>query len=93
MVIREIVMTLWWGVRWGYHGFYAEGDNLIFFNAIIIVLTISGYLFFEAILSTAFSATSGLDFCRKNFTITASVGIVAGIALATLMQFLYSSFF
>eukprot|EP01022_Parablepharisma_sp_SALTPOND_P019655 TRINITY_DN3399_c2_g1_i1.p1 TRINITY_DN3399_c2_g1~~TRINITY_DN3399_c2_g1_i1.p1 ORF type:complete len:607 (-),score=64.22 TRINITY_DN3399_c2_g1_i1:3008-4828(-) len=37
VVIREIVMSLWWnykirkiwGVRWGYHGFFAEGDNYI----------------------------------------------------------------
>ena len=35
VVVREIVMTLWWnyrvrkiwGVRWGYHGFYGPGDN------------------------------------------------------------------
>jgi len=35
VVIREIVMSLWWnykvrkiwGIRWGYHGFYAEGNN------------------------------------------------------------------
>ncbi len=37
VVIREIVMTLWWnykvrkiwGVRWGYHGFFAPGDNYV----------------------------------------------------------------
>ncbi len=40
VVIREIVMTLWWnykvrkiwGVRWGYHGFFAAGDNYISLN-------------------------------------------------------------
>ncbi len=40
VVIREIVMTLWWGykvrniwgVRWGYHGFYTAGDNFIKLN-------------------------------------------------------------
>ena len=37
VVIREIVMSLWWnykvrkifGVKWGYHGFYEEGDNYV----------------------------------------------------------------
>jgi 6-phosphofructokinase 1 len=37
VVIREIVMTLWyrykvrniWGIRWGYHGFYEPGDNYV----------------------------------------------------------------
>eukprot|EP00826_Nyctotherus_ovalis_P002247 TRINITY_DN10431_c0_g1_i2.p1 TRINITY_DN10431_c0_g1~~TRINITY_DN10431_c0_g1_i2.p1 ORF type:complete len:518 (-),score=167.78 TRINITY_DN10431_c0_g1_i2:133-1686(-) len=37
VVIREIVMTLWWnygvrkifGVKWGYSGFYEAGDNYI----------------------------------------------------------------
>jgi len=40
VVIREIVMTLWWcykvhniwGVRWGYHGFYGAGDNFVKLN-------------------------------------------------------------
>ncbi len=40
VVIREIVMTLWWnykvhkiwGVRWGYHGFYGPGDNYMSLN-------------------------------------------------------------
>eukprot|EP01022_Parablepharisma_sp_SALTPOND_P032066 TRINITY_DN826_c0_g2_i1.p2 TRINITY_DN826_c0_g2~~TRINITY_DN826_c0_g2_i1.p2 ORF type:complete len:531 (-),score=66.17 TRINITY_DN826_c0_g2_i1:6503-8095(-) len=40
VVIREIVMTLWWnykvrkiwGVRWGYHGFYSSGDNYVELN-------------------------------------------------------------
>ena len=37
VVIREIVMMLWWnygvrkifGIKWGYHGFYGPGDNYI----------------------------------------------------------------
>lgn len=40
VVIREIVMTLWfnykvkeiWGVRWGYSGFYCAGQNYVTLN-------------------------------------------------------------